>query len=59
MNSIKHSIKNFINDEAGVTAIEYALIAAVVAVVMVAGAKTLGTNLSAKFTSVAGTVANP
>ena len=55
MNSIKH----FIQDEAGVTAIEYALIAAVVAVVMTAGAKLLGTSLSTAFTNLSTKVTTP
>ena len=43
-------------DKRAVTALEYGLIAAVVAAVMVVGATTLGTNLSSKFTSLAGTL---
>jgi pilus assembly protein Flp/PilA len=46
-------IKNFIKDEDGVTAIEYALLAAVIAVVMLVGAKLLGTGLSTSFTNLA------
>ncbi len=42
--------------EEGVTATEYALIIAVVAIIMLVGAKLLGTNLSAVFTSVAGQI---
>ena len=41
------------NDNRGVTALEYGLIAAVVAIVMVAGATTLGTKLSGQFSNVA------
>jgi len=41
------------SDNRGVTALEYGLIAAVVAVVMVAGASTLGTNLNRVFNNVA------
>jgi len=54
-----NTIKKFLQDESGVTAIEYALIAAVVAVVMVVGAKTLGSNLNTSIGGTAGTVANP
>jgi len=43
-------------DKRAVTALEYGLIAAVVAAVMVVGATTLGTNLSSKFTALAGTL---
>ena len=46
----------FLHDTKAVTALEYGLIAAVVAAVMVVGAATLGTNLSTLFTTVAGTV---
>ena len=44
----------FAKDESGATAIEYGLIAALIAVVVIAGATTLGTNLSALFTRIAG-----
>lgn len=40
------------SDNRGVTALEYGLIAAVVAVVMVAGASQLGTNLKNVFSNV-------
>ena len=40
-------------DKRAVTALEYALIAAVVAAVMVGGATTLGTNLSTQFGNLA------
>jgi pilus assembly protein Flp/PilA len=43
-------------DVRAVTALEYALIAGVIAVVMVVGASTLGLSLSSKFISVAGSV---
>jgi len=45
--------KNFPN-ERGVTATEYALIVAVVAIIMLIGAQMLGTNLSSVFSSIAG-----
>ena len=40
-------------DRKGATAIEYGLIAALIALVMAAGATTLGNGLKDKFTSVA------
>ena len=40
------------SDNRGVTALEYGLIAAVVAIVMVAGASTLGTKLANTFSNV-------
>lgn len=44
----------FLNDESGATAIEYGLIAASIAVVIITAVQLLGTNLTATFTSVAG-----
>jgi pilus assembly protein Flp/PilA len=46
----------FIKDESGATAIEYGLIAALIAVAIITGATTLGTELNAKFDSIATTV---
>lgn len=53
---MKHLIKRFANDESGATAIEYSLIAALIGVVIIAGATTLGSTISDKFTSIAGKV---
>jgi pilus assembly protein Flp/PilA len=49
-------ITKFLKNENGATAIEYGLIAALIAVVIVGGVTLIGTNLSALFTSVAGSV---
>ena len=46
-------IRQFVTNEKGATAIEYGLIAALIAVVAVTAMTTVGTNLSAKFTTVA------
>jgi pilus assembly protein Flp/PilA len=46
----------FIKDESGATAIEYGLIAALIAVVIITAVTTLGTNLSGTFTTVAGSL---
>ncbi len=48
------SISKFVNEENGVTAIEYGLIAALIAVVIIASVQLVGTNLRAVFTKVAG-----
>jgi pilus assembly protein Flp/PilA len=48
--------KKFLKDENGATAIEYGLIAALIAVVIVGGVTAIGTNLSTLFTGVAGKV---
>lgn len=44
-------IRNFGKKQEGATAIEYALMVVVIALVMVIGAKTLGTALSTSFTT--------
>jgi pilus assembly protein Flp/PilA len=48
------SIKNFIAEEDGVTAIEYALIAAVVAGIIGVAFTGLGTSIKSLFTTIAG-----
>ena len=45
---------NLINDQSGVTAIEYALIAALIAVAAIAAFSLVGTNLSTTFSTIAG-----
>jgi pilus assembly protein Flp/PilA len=45
-------LKRFWNDESGATAIEYGLIAALVAVALIAGAKMVGTELDSTFVAV-------
>ena len=47
-------ISRFVRDQSGATAIEYGLIAALVAVVLITALTTLGTSLSATFNGVAG-----
>lgn len=46
-------IASFIRKEEGVTATEYALMIALVAVVIIVGATALGTNLNTVFSSIA------
>jgi pilus assembly protein Flp/PilA len=47
-------LSNLIRDESGVTAIEYALIAALIAVAAIAAFQLVGTNLSTTFSTIAG-----
>ena len=47
-------IRKLFQDEAGATAIEYGLIAALIAVAIIGAATTVGTNLGTTFTTVAG-----
>jgi pilus assembly protein Flp/PilA len=49
-------VQNFLGDEAGVTAIEYALIASLIAVAIIGAVTTVGTNLSTVFTEVGNTL---
>ncbi|MER2605348.1 MAG: Flp family type IVb pilin [Siculibacillus sp.] len=49
-------LKRFVRDESGATAIEYGLIASLVALAIIAGARTLGTNIGQTFNKVAGNV---
>ena len=43
----------FVKDESGATAIEYGLIAGLIAVVIISAISTVGSNLKNKFTAVA------
>jgi pilus assembly protein Flp/PilA len=45
--------RRFLRDEEGVTAIEYGLIAALIAVAIIVSVGTVGTELSALFTKIA------
>lgn len=45
-------VTRFVRDESGATAIEYGLIAALIAVVMISALRTIGSNLKTVFTSV-------
>jgi pilus assembly protein Flp/PilA len=47
-------MKNFWQDESGATAIEYGLIAALIAVVIITGVTAVGTSLSTTFTNLSG-----
>jgi pilus assembly protein Flp/PilA len=47
-------VARFANDESGATAIEYGLIAALIAVGIIAAATTLGTSLSGLFDRISG-----
>ncbi len=49
-------IERFAKDESGATAIEYGLIVALIAVVIVGGVTAVGTQLSTKFNTVAGNI---
>jgi len=46
-------LRRFFQDESGATAIEYGLLAALIAVVIIGSVKIAGTNLKSKFTVIA------
>jgi pilus assembly protein Flp/PilA len=50
---MRNFIKSFAQDESGATAIEYGLIAALMAVIIIAGIGLIGDNLSTKFGEIA------
>ena len=53
---MKTILRRFLKDESGVTAIEYGLIASLVAVAIIVGATALGSQLNATFSGVATTM---
>lgn len=52
MEKFMQAVNRFIRDEEGVTAIEYGLLAALIAVVIIAGAQLVGTNLNTLFNDI-------
>jgi pilus assembly protein Flp/PilA len=49
-------IRQFLNDESGATAIEYGLLAALIAVAIIGGDKALGTNIGDTFNNVSNAI---
>jgi pilus assembly protein Flp/PilA len=49
-------VRNFINDESGVTAIEYALIASLIAVFIIVAVQAVGTSINGVFTEIGTTI---
>lgn len=56
MRSMLTVVKNFLKDEDGPTAVEYAVMLALIVVVCIAAIQTLGTNAQATFQNVANTI---
>jgi pilus assembly protein Flp/PilA len=54
---MKTLLLRFAHDESGVTAIEYGLIAALIAVVIIVAITSVGTDLSAVFNKIANSLA--
>jgi len=53
---MSNMFSRFVRDESGATAIEYGLIAALIAVVIIGAVTLVGTNLSTTFNTVSGKV---
>ena len=51
-----NTMQRFLRDDSGATAIEYGLIAALIAVVVIGAVTAVGTSLSGTFNTVAGSV---
>jgi pilus assembly protein Flp/PilA len=49
-------VSRFVKNESGATAIEYGLIVALIAVVIIGAVTTVGTNLSTKFNTVGASI---
>lgn len=54
--SMFHALKTLLRDEEGASIVEYALLLALVALVVITAATTLGNNLSSFFNSTAGSI---
>lgn len=59
MQKFVNATRRFLRDEEGVTAIEYGLIAALIAVVIITAVQLVGTNLSEVFDYIAGQLTAP
>lgn len=58
MQNLTTMFKQFIRDEEGVTAIEYGLIAALIAIVIITAVQLIGTNLNIIFQFIGDTLTN-
>lgn len=59
MKALIQKLGCFMREEDGVTALEYGLLAALIAVVIIAGAGLLGTNLNTLFTNLSNCFPTP
>lgn len=59
MEKFMQGVNRFIHDEEGVTAIEYGLLASLIAVAIIVAAQLVGTNLAAVFNYIAGKLTTP
>ena len=54
LSKVTQSFSRFVKDEEAASAVEYGLLAALIAAVIIAALRTLGTNLTKTFTTVSG-----
>ena len=59
MKHLNSAVRTFWQEEEGVTAIEYGLIAALIAVVIIVAVTTIGTNLNSVFNYIGGKLTTP
>lgn len=59
MKNLFLGMKRFVNDEEGVTVMEYALIAALISVIAIVAITLVGTRVNAAFVQVAAALAAP
>ena len=57
MTAIAAVLKSFVREEEGATAVEYALLVALIGIAIIAGAKFLGTSINSQLSKVGTTVA--
>ncbi len=57
MEKMMQKVRNFWNDEAGATAVEYGLMVALIAAVIIGTVTTLGQNVDATFLAVSNAIA--
>ena len=53
---MRPALKNFVDDDSGATAIEYALIAGLIFLVIIVGVTAVGTSLTTTFTEVSSNI---
>ena len=56
LSNIRKNVVNFLKNEDGPTAVEYAVMLALIVVVCIAAVRLIGTNSAATFTDVASTI---
>jgi pilus assembly protein Flp/PilA len=59
MAKIRDAVRRLVKDESGATAVEYGLMVALIAAVIITAVTYLGTSTSTKFSTVANAINNP